>query len=112
MEGAATFSVQSNEQTVSVACAPTCAKVSVDFDGAMGTYFSDYSVIFETEALAEYGTGISSASVEKTYALAPNKAWTLKIAPSYESGKLGVAVTIDETTNDHDVDIIVPSEWI
>lgn len=149
VEGAATFSVQSNEQTVSVACAPTCAKVSVDFDGAMGTYFSDYSVIFETEALAEietsvtwakadtdpwylkvnkagevvkatirftrkaeYGTGISSASVEKTYALAPNKAWTLKIAPSYESGKLGVAVTIDETTNDHDVDIIVPSEWI
>ena len=37
---------------------------------------------------------------------------SLKIAPSYESGKLGVAVTIDETTNDHDVDIIVPSEWI
>ncbi|MEF3429248.1 hypothetical protein [Bacteroides cellulosilyticus] len=26
------FPVQSNKQTVSVACAPTCAKVSVDFD--------------------------------------------------------------------------------
>ncbi len=149
VEGSATFSVQSNEQTVSVACAPTCAKVTVDFDATMATYFSDYSVVFETEALsdietnvvwakndtepwylkvnkagevvkatihftrkAEYGTGVASASVEKTYTLAPNKAWTLKIAPSYEAGKLGVSVTIDETTNDKQVDIIVPSEWI
>ena len=37
---------------------------------------------------------------------------TLKIAPSYESGKLGIGVIIDESTNDHEVEITVPSEWI
>lgn len=149
VEGSTTFTVQSDEQNVSVTCTPTCAKASVVFDEKMATYFSDYSVAFETAALsdigasvvwakddtepwylkvaeggetvkatikftrkAEYGTGVASSSVERTYTLAPNKAWTLKIAPSYDSGKLGIAVTIDETTNDKQVDIIVPSEWI
>lgn len=148
VEGSTTFSVQSNEQAVSVTCAPTCAKAAVVFDDKMATYFSDYSVVFETVALAdiganvvwkkadtepwyllvnkagevvkatihftrkaEYGT-VASATVEKTYTLAPNKAWTLKIAPSYESGKLGIGVIIDESTNDHEVEITVPSEWI
>ncbi len=149
VEGSTTFTVQSDEQTVAVTCAPTCAKATVVFDESMATYFSDYSVAFETAALsdigasvvwkkddtepwflkvdkngesvkatitftrrAEYGTGVASASVEKSYTLSPNKAWTLKIAPSYDSGKLGISVTIDESTNDKNVDIIVPSEWI
>lgn len=58
---------------------------------------------------------IKTGTVTKTYTLAPNKAWTLQIAPSYndKTGKLGIiTITIDESTNDIPLDIVVPSEWI
>lgn len=111
----------------------------------MATYFSNYSVIYETEALKATGstaiwqkddtdpwylkvnekgesvtatisfTRLSdgkSASVEKTYTLAPGKSWTLNIAPQDNNGSLGITVTIDESTDDEEIDIEVPSEWI
>ena len=60
----------------------------------------------------EYQT--KAVKLVKEYQLAPNQAWTLKVSPSYNNttGQLGVAITIDETTNDVPVDIIIPSEWI
>lgn len=53
-----------------------------------------------------------AADIEKTYTLAPNKAWTLNIAPQDNSGNIGIVITIDESTDDHPVDIVVPSDWV
>lgn len=55
-----------------------------------------------------------AATVVRTYELAPNKAWTLQVSPNYNdvTGKLGIAITIDEKTNDQSIDIVIPSEWI
>ena len=53
-----------------------------------------------------------SATVEKTYTLAPGKSWTLSIAPQDNNGGLGITVTVDEATDDEEIDIEVPSEWL
>ena len=47
-----------------------------------------------------------------TYNMAPNKSWTMHIAPKDGSGGLSITITIDESTNDKPIDIIVPSDWI
>ena len=38
---------------------------------------------------------------------------TLKLAPvvTQDEGQLGITINIDETTNDHEMDITVPGEW-
>lgn len=58
----------------------------------------------------------SRETVERTYMLQPNRSWTLSIAPEVnsgdEDGDLGISITVDETTNDHEVDIDVPSDWV
>ena len=63
---------------------------------------------------AEFDSKQTKKEVNKVYTLAPNKAWTLQIAPNYTAtnGKLGISITIDETTNDHEIDIVVPSDWL
>lgn len=50
--------------------------------------------------------------VVRTKALAPGKAWALNIAPALENGQLGISITIDESTNDHEVDIEIPADWL
>lgn len=52
------------------------------------------------------------ATVEKSYTLLPNRSWTLNIAPNVNNGELGISIEVDETTNDHEVDIEVPSDWV
>ena len=47
-----------------------------------------------------------------SYEMLPNKKWTLNIKPKNDSGNLGVDITIDETTNDKDITIDIPSEWL
>lgn len=48
-----------------------------------------------------------------TFTLDRNKGYKLKVAPSYTAtGKVGIAITIDESTNDKPVDVEVPFEWI
>ena len=56
----------------------------------------------------------SVKEIVKTTMLKPNEAWSLKIAPRYSvsNGQLGIEITIDTTTNDHQVDIVVPSDWV
>lgn len=145
VEGITTFAVEGNDKSISVDCAPVHGKVAVNFAQEMATYFSDYSVVYETEALTAssstatwnkidiepwylkvnkkgetvkatiHVTRLSdnkSSSVEKTYTLLPNKSWTLNIAPQDNNGNLGITITIDESTNDHEIDIVVPSEWL
>lgn len=53
-----------------------------------------------------------SATVERTYTLAPGKSWTLNIAPADENGSLGISITVDETTDDEEIDIEVPADWL
>ena len=53
-----------------------------------------------------------SSTVEKSYMLAPNKSWTLRITPKDDNGSLGIVIEIDESTNDHEIDIVVPSDWV
>ena len=56
----------------------------------------------------------STGTVVRTYKLYPNKSWTLNITPNYHqtSGELGIEITIDESTNDKEQDIVIPTEWI
>lgn len=51
--------------------------------------------------------------VDKVYELSPKQAMTLKVAPvvTQEEGKLGIKIEIDESTNDHEMDVTVPGEW-
>lgn len=53
-----------------------------------------------------------TATAEFKRTLAPNQAWTLSVGVSNKDGNLGFVITIDESTNDHEVDIVVPSDWI
>lgn len=143
--GKKTFNIQGDAVSVSVDCKPTCAKTIVKFDPEMDTYFSDYYVSYETEALVKSGASAiwakddtepyylkvneqgetikatihfvrkedgKSAEVEKTYNIAPCKSWTLSIAPQNNQGNLGISITVNEATDDEEIDITVPSEWI
>ena len=145
VEGNNSFQVQGEEVQVNVECKPACGKVIAKFTEDMPTYFSDYSVVYETEALtASSETAVwnktdtdpwylklnaqgetvkaiiqvtrtsdnKTATVEKTYTMTPGKSWTLNIAPSNDTGNLGITITVDETTDDEPIDITVPSEWI
>lgn len=55
----------------------------------------------------------TQAVVEKKYELSPKQAMTLKVSPvvSQDEGSLGITIDIDESTNDHEMDITVPGEW-
>ena len=53
-----------------------------------------------------------SATVERTYTLAPGKSWTMNIAPADGNGGLGISITVDETTDDEEIDIEVPADWL
>ena len=52
--------------------------------------------------------------ITQKYTLKRNASWTMKIKPNYTNttGTLGIDITIDEGTTDHDVNITVPAEWI
>lgn len=53
-----------------------------------------------------------SITTEKTYNLERNKSWTLNIAPKDDNGSMTITISIDESTEDHEIDIVVPSDWI
>jgi hypothetical protein len=54
------------------------------------------------------------AVVTRTYKLLRNKSWTLNIKPSYTgiNPTLGIVITFDDSTEDKDVEIIIPSDWL
>lgn len=59
-------------------------------------------------------TNGTSSEVEKEYVLSPNTGLTMNVAPVLEGtdGKVGISIEIDTSTNDHEIDIEVPDEWI
>ncbi|MCF0183808.1 MAG: DUF4493 domain-containing protein [Bacteroidaceae bacterium] len=69
----------------------------------------EYEIVKEGEEATS-----TTTTVVRTYVLNPNKAWTLNIAPNYHqtSGQLSIEITIDESTNDKEQEIIIPAEWI
>ena len=138
--GEKAFSVNNDYETVEVTCKPQCARVKVVFDAAMATYFSDYSVVFESKALGEstytwkkdqtdpaylkvetdesvkatinlVTTAGKSSNVVKSYTLSPAKAKVINVKPVVKSGNVGIEISIDNSTNDIPVDIEIPSDW-
>lgn len=145
VEGSKNFTVNGNDQAIYVDCYPTCGKALVKFNANMSDFFSDYYVVYETEALTAEGANATwgkadtepwylklnqsgetvkaticltrkdngkSSTVEKNYAMKPGKSWTMNITAKEDSGSLGIEITIDESTNDHEIDITVPGNWI
>lgn len=50
-----------------------------------------------------------------TFKLERNKAYRMKVSPNYtptENGSVSIEVTIDESTNDKEVDIEIPVDWL
>lgn len=141
VEGKSTFNINSDQVTASVTCKPVCGKVTVEFDSKMAEYFSNYSINFKTIALdgssvawakddtepiymkVENNEQISatyslvdkqgkSTTIDKTYSLSPQKHLIIKVVPTVSSGNLGITIVVDESTNDQNVDIVIPSDWI
>ena len=73
---------------------------------AVGTYEVDGDFYF---MIQEYET--KEATIVQTKTLSPNQGWTLKVKPNYNHGQLGLEITIDETTVDEPIDIIIPPNW-
>ncbi len=138
--GEQSFSVNNDFETVEVTCKPVCARVKVVFDSSMATYFSDYSVVFETKAMGETtytwkkaqedavylkvdekesvkatinltNTSGKTSTIDKTYTLSPKQALIINVKPVVKSGSIGIEISIDESTNDIPVDIEIPSDW-
>lgn len=141
VEGKSTFNINSDQVTASVTCKPVCGKVTVEFDSKMAEYFSNYSINFKTKALDEsfvswakndtepiymkvenneqisatyslVDTEGKSTTIDKTYSLSPQKHLIIKVVPTVSSGDLGITIVVDESTNDQNVDIVIPSDWI
>ena len=111
-------------KTAKVVCTPACAKVTIDFEKAMATYFSDYSVSFKTKALDESTYIWEKANTDPVYlkvdnnesvtmaiklppkegqpfsksysqTLSPKQAFTLHVKPQVkEPGETGLGITI------------------
>lgn len=140
VEGKSTFNINSDQVTASVTCKPVCGKVTVNFDSEMAKYFNDYSITFKTKALGDMNISwakddtdpiymkvenneqISAkyllvdkkgyTTIDKTYSLSPQKHLIIKVVPTVSSGNLGITIVVDESTNDQNVDIVIPSDWI
>lgn len=122
VEGTANVTVNADQeapQTVTVACKPVCAKVTVNFSDDMNTYFSDYSVAFKTAALgsstfvwkkadtdpvylkvgdnetvsvdirATLASSGVQSTISKTYTMSPLTGMTINIAPVVTGGDDG-----------------------
>lgn len=59
-------------------------------------------------------TGKVATDIVKTKQVSAAKAWKLNIAPVVEeaTGSVGITVEIDNSTNDIEVDIEIPSDWL
>jgi hypothetical protein len=53
-----------------------------------------------------------SDSMTLTQDMTPNEGWKMSIAPKDGSGSLTITVTIDDSTNERPIEIVVPSDWI
>jgi len=112
-------------QTATIVCTPVCAKVTVDFDKELATYFNDYSVSFQTKALdqmtyiwkKEYTDPVylkvddnesvtmnieltnkegKKVNQDYSHSLSPKQAFTLHVKPQVkEPGDTGLGIVIE-----------------
>lgn len=54
----------------------------------------------------------TSTTLEKTYELTPAMQKTITMKPSVNSGNVGITIIVNEETNDHNVDITIPADWV
>ena len=75
-------------------------------------YLTDTETVTATIKLVNW-EGNTAEDIVRTKNLGPAQAWTLNISPaaSSESEPLGISITIDDSTNDREVEIEIPSEW-
>ena len=52
------------------------------------------------------------ASSEKTYTVSPKQALTIKVEPVVVTGNLGITIEIDDSTNDKEIIVDIPAEWL
>lgn len=142
VEGKTTFNINSDKVEASVTCKPVCGKITVKFDSKMADYFNDYSITFTSKALGDLNIswakndtdpiymkvdneesisavytlvdkqGKSTTINNKSYSLSPMKHLIINVVPTVSSGKIGISIEVDDSTNDIPVDIVVPSDWI
>ena len=142
--GEAPFTIKNDTATVSLECKPVCAKVTVAFDKAMDTYFSDYSVVFKSKALGDSqfvwekadtdpaymrveekeqvnatielavkeGYKVQKTEIPVTYTMSPATLKNISIKPNMAQGSLGLTITINEDTNDKEINIEIPNDWV
>lgn len=144
VEGQSNFTIQAGETTeTTVVCKPVCAKIIMEYDPEMDSYFSNYGVEFQTTAIGAGNTfpllnkktdpvylrvgadenitvkllmtkksdGSTATSVT-SYKLSPLTALTLKVKPMFLQGNLGLNVTVDDSTNDKDITVELPADWV
>lgn len=90
--------------------------VKLDPNGEVLTYMIHLTLKDEYKIIDANGNEQSNSQITNTFTLKPNKAHKLRVSPNYtpsedESG-LSIGITIDETTNDKEITIEVPSTWI
>ena len=64
------------------------------------------------ELTAEEKENVKAEGTVKTYTLSPADALKLTLKPVVNNGNLGISITIEETTVDHPVDIVIPGDWV
>lgn len=71
-----------------------------------------YTVTTETKEEYVNANQKQKSEAKGTFQLNRNKGYKLNISPSYSAtGKVGITITVDESTNDKNVDVEVPIEW-
>lgn len=54
----------------------------------------------------------ADATITRNYTLSPLMSKTITIKPTVSQGSVGISITIDSSTNDQEVDIEVPADWV
>lgn len=88
VEGTKSFSVEGNkgDAAVSVDCYPTCGKAAVIFADNMADFFSEYYVVYETEAVKAEGGNV-------TWGKDDTEPWYLKLNSKGETVKATIHLT-------------------
>lgn len=84
--GEVNISVAANDQAVNIDCYPTCGKLRANFDATMATYFSAYSITYETETLSAAGATVNWTQTN-------TEPWYVKLKPEGEMVKATIHLT-------------------
>ncbi len=97
--GTTAFSINGDQQSVDVACTPTCGKVMAAFGEKMADYFTDYSVTYTTAALQEKGeTAVFAKNdTDPWYLLLPAAGEEVKATVSYTQASTNRTYKVEQS---------------